>query len=165
MGIGGTMSEDKGSYIIRFSSDKIYIDGKPLQEAIETEFNRNMSVKIANNQIPNNAADREALEKSVRYIAESNMMSKRQIEKDILESLVSKAMADEKKQSAWNVLNSIVDDIQNADEFVEIDKRYWKQINDSFEKFKPEEKEKMFFFWRKCKELFKQLEVPEEKKI
>ena len=136
--------------IIRFSSDEIAISDKPLDEVRIREARKMVTTAAVNGQ-------HATLEDAMLFVEEQTL-SKQDAEKTILSSILNAALKDAKKITKYNVILDLMAQIESSNGHIEISKEDWETIRENFEKV-----EERPPFWSRCKELFKQLEKPEEK--
>ena len=154
--------------IIRLSSDKVSMDGKPLAES-RTEWIEETGVRqlaiLGKRNIINDADGQKAAEKMV--------LSLRENEKAFLEHLIQRALKEVKKTFEFRVFQDISETIDSATESFTIKKAEWEKLKNGFEKLledsckehgnqQQQEAPKPLMNWLKLKSIIKQLELPEE---
>ncbi len=136
--------------IIRFSSNELAVSDKPLDEVRKREAKKMVTTAAVNGQ--------KTTFDDAKLVAEDQIESKQEAEKIILYAILNTALKEAKKITKYNVILDIMAQIENSNGHVEISKEDWETIRGAFEKV-----EERPTFWSRCKELFKQLEKPEEK--
>lgn len=131
--------------IIKFSGEDMALSGKSVEEA------REAWVRIAKLQNPEE--DVEGLKKS----SIEQVGSKRENEKAVLLALLQPIIKDTKKVSEYNIITDLCAQIETADDQIVITKADWEKLREGFEKVTERPP-----WWVRCRELFKQLESPEE---
>ena len=136
--------------IIRFSSDDITINNKPLKEVIENEVKKTIGQAFL-------LGKENFTEDMARAIVEGQIRSKRENEKMILQTILLAYMKDIKLLAEQNIVADMSSTINESDDSVIFDKLdVEKFLKEGFKKVEKQG------WWINCKELFKQLERPEE---
>jgi hypothetical protein len=140
----------KSECIIKFSGTDIALTGKPIEEA------RRRWVRTARMQSKADGTEQQS-DEDLRDAAEEQIQSKRENEKAALVQLLQPSIKEAKKISEYNLLIDLAETIENAEDQIVITKADWEKLRDGIEKVEKKEP-----WWLKCRELFKQLETPEE---
>jgi len=133
--------------VINFSSDKITVDGKDLEKEKQNNLIRQKLVT------PN-----KELSPEEEQIVKDNVVSKREVEKNILQSLLQIYANENKKLSKYALILDISATIDSAEDKMTISRDEMKWFSDGFEKIP----ERIPSQWRFCRELFLQIDKPNE---
>jgi len=150
-------------YVIRFSPDDIAINGKPLQEEVERDIEREMfrlRIQVATLKDGSEKKELSAKLENVEKRSRENAQSKRDVEKDFLDAiLAAKVKATAKASDAYEAMD-LADRIQNecVDELI-LDDSERKTLEEAYEKA---EKNETWGRWLRA--IIKQIGRPQEYK-
>ena len=142
-------------YIIEFGPTDKAMDGSTLEEAAHKEIMR-MELRVRQ-------AGQTLSEENIEFI-KSNILSKRDAEKDILQSLlIQSRKTDAKGLARFNKICDLAAAIDDAECTFEVESEELEVLRKAFEEKLKDTKEPMPAWWGNCRELFKQLENPKKK--
>jgi hypothetical protein len=140
-------------YMLKFDQSGLSMEGKKIEEVIEEEIARS-------NMLCMSVARRELTEPEISIIKKSIKVQGEK-EKDILQTLIQTAIEskEHKGLAHFNQLADLAAQVKDAGADVELNGDDLEWLRKAFEEVKEKPS-----WWKNCREVFLQLQSPEEKK-